>query len=282
MGADTGVEPDALDDGLRVESLDLGVGVQLVEVADAKGKVCVGEELYGLCLLGAHVEGGYVLLERPLLKQSGESVRGPGHAVDVCDGEDRLVGGAVLVTLHELGDAGHDAAGIEVVVEGFALAKELGEEKKVEFLLAFCGVLDVERPAVSDGYGGLYHHHGVRIDCEHKINDFLDMACVEVVADWVVVCGGGYDDEVGVTVCRGSVESGREVEVLLGEIFLDVLVLDGRLPVVYEVDLLGDDVDCGDVVVLCQQGGYAEADVTGAGYCDIHNDIIFIRLDIRL
>lgn len=153
VGADTGVEPDALDDGLRVESLDLGVGVQLVEVADAKGKVCVGEELYGLCLLGAHVEGGYVLLERPLLKQSGESVRGPGHAVDVGDGEDCLVGGAMLVTLHELGDAGHDAAGIEVVVEGLALAQELGKEKEVEFLRALGGVLHIQATAITDGNG---------------------------------------------------------------------------------------------------------------------------------
>lgn len=105
------------------------------------------------------------------------------------------------------------------------------------------------------------------------------MACVEIIADGVVVGWGGYDHEVGVTVSGGSVEGRGEVEVLLGEIFLDVLVLDGRLLIVYEVDFLGDDVDCGDTVVLCQQSGYAEADVSGAGYCDIHNDIILIGLE---
>ena len=108
------------------------------------------------------------------------------------------------------------------------------------------------------------------------------MACVEVVSDGVVVRGSGYDHEVGVTVCGGSVECGCEVEVLLSEIFLDVLVLDGRLLMVYEVDFLWDYVDCGNTVVLRKQCCYAEADVSGAGYCDIHNDIILIILKMEL
>ena len=35
------VEADALDDGAAVEALDLGVGVELVEVADAEGEICL-------------------------------------------------------------------------------------------------------------------------------------------------------------------------------------------------------------------------------------------------
>ena len=165
MGADTGVEPDALDDGLRVKALDLGIGVKLVEVADAKGKVCVGEELDGLSLLGSHVERGNIFFQCPLLKQSGESMRGLGHSVDVGDGEYGLVYRTVLVTLHQLRDPGHDSTGIEVVVECFALAQKLWEEEEVEFLRPLGGVLHIQAAAVSDGNGGLYHHHGVGVDC---------------------------------------------------------------------------------------------------------------------
>lgn len=55
MGADARVEPDPLDYGLRVETLDFGVGVELVEVAYAQGEVGVGEELHCLGFLDSHV-----------------------------------------------------------------------------------------------------------------------------------------------------------------------------------------------------------------------------------
>lgn len=164
VGSDTGIETDSLDDGLRVETLYLGISVQLVEVADAKGEIGVGEELDGLCFLGPHVERGNVLFQCSLFEQSGESVRGIGHAVDVGDGENSLVGSTMLIAFHELGGAGHDAAGIEVVVERLALAQELGEEEEVEFLRPLGGVLHIQATAVSYGYGGLYHHHCIGID----------------------------------------------------------------------------------------------------------------------
>ena len=50
VGADAGVETDAVDDGLCVEAFHLSIGVKLVEVADAKSQVGVGKELHGFCL----------------------------------------------------------------------------------------------------------------------------------------------------------------------------------------------------------------------------------------
>ena len=64
VGADARVQADAFDDRLRVEALHLGIGVQLVEVADAQGQIGVREELDGFGLGGAHqqhlrvVQGG--------------------------------------------------------------------------------------------------------------------------------------------------------------------------------------------------------------------------------
>lgn len=55
MGADARVEPYAFDDCLRIESFYLGICVEFVEIADAQGKIGVGEELDCLCLLHAHV-----------------------------------------------------------------------------------------------------------------------------------------------------------------------------------------------------------------------------------
>ena len=54
VGAYAWVEAYSLNDCLRVESLDFGIGIEFVEVADAEGEVCVCEELDGLGLLHAH------------------------------------------------------------------------------------------------------------------------------------------------------------------------------------------------------------------------------------
>ena len=59
-----------------------------------------------------------------------------------------------------------------------------------------------------------------------------------------------------------------------GQVFLDIVVLDGRLLMVHHVDALGDDVHCGDFIMLCQQRGDAHADVAGASDGDFHKIIV--------
>ncbi len=89
------------------------------------------------------------------------------------------------------------------------------------------GVFDVEGAAVADGDGGFYDHHGVGVDAEDEVDYVFDAMGVEVVFDRVVVGGGRYDNEIGVAVCRRAVEGRCQIEILLGKVFLDVLVLDG-------------------------------------------------------
>ena len=134
VGADTGVETDARDNSLGVETLDLGIGVELVEVAYAKGKVGVGEEFHGFCFCHSHEQGVDIFFYRTLLKQAGEGL-GLGFGIGIADGGN---GGILLVPLfatvrgEHLGVAHDDAAGIEVIVKGLALAQELGREEDVK------------------------------------------------------------------------------------------------------------------------------------------------------
>ena len=79
MHPDARVEADALDDGTRVEALDLGVGVELVEVAHPQCQIGVGEQLDRLRLLRAHVESRDILLDGSLLQQGRERMRAPGQ-----------------------------------------------------------------------------------------------------------------------------------------------------------------------------------------------------------
>lgn len=65
--ADSWIEAYAVNDGFRVQALHFGIGVKLVEVADAQGEVGVGEEFHRLRFRQAHEEGVDVLLYRPFL-----------------------------------------------------------------------------------------------------------------------------------------------------------------------------------------------------------------------
>ena len=56
VGTDTGVEADTRDDSLGVETLDLGIGIEFVEVADTESEVGVGKEFYSFCLGHTHQE----------------------------------------------------------------------------------------------------------------------------------------------------------------------------------------------------------------------------------
>lgn len=56
MRTDAGIQADTVDDGLSVQTLHLGIGIQLVEVADTQSQVGIGKEFHGLGLLHAHEE----------------------------------------------------------------------------------------------------------------------------------------------------------------------------------------------------------------------------------
>ena len=47
MRTDTGIQAYPLDDGLRIQSLHLSVGVQLIEIADTQSQIGIGEQELG-------------------------------------------------------------------------------------------------------------------------------------------------------------------------------------------------------------------------------------------
>ena len=243
--ADAGVETHAVDDLLRVEAFHLGVGVELVEVADAKSEVSIGEKFHGLGFGGAHEEGVDVGLERALLK---EGSKGAGGFVQV-----RVAFGAS----HD------DARGIEVVVESFAFAQKFGGEEEVAAVEAL-----TQLRGVAYGDGAFDDDDGVLVDAHHFAHHTFDGGGVEEVALHVVVGRCGDDDEVGFGIGFRSVEGSGQLKRFFGKIALDVLILDGRLSAIYHVDFLGHNVHGSDLVVLRQKGGDAQADIAGTGNGD--------------
>ena len=196
-----------------------------------------------------------------------------GEPVDVGEGFDGLVLCLILFAGHHLGNAHDDTAGVEVVVEGLGFAQELGAEQEIKLLHALLLVFEVEAAGVAHRDGALDDHHCVGIDLENRIDDSLHGRGVEEVLLGVVVGGGSDDHKLGIAIAGLLVEGGLKREGLVGQIILDVVVLDGRLFMVHQVDALGDDIDSGDIIMLCQQSGDTQTYITGSCNGYFHNFI---------
>ena len=263
VAADARLQAHAVDDVAGVEAADLAVGVELVEVGHAQRQVGVGEELDGLGLGGAQHELGdaFGAVGVHAFQLGGVGALGE-QACEALGGRD---GVGVL-----LGRAHHDAAGVQVVVEGLALAQELGAEED----LAVAQPLAQAR-GVADGDGRLDDDPGVRVHGANGGDGGLDGARVEEVPVRVIVRRRRDHGVVGARICLGHVDGGVQVEFALPRLglrqeALDLVVLDGRHVAVDLLDLLGDDVKRVDLVVLREQDGEGQADVAGTGDSDLH------------
>ena len=156
--------------------------------------------------------------------------------------------------------ADDDAARIQVVVQGLALAQELRAEDDVPGT----GPL-ADRLGVADRDGGLDHHDRVRVHLHDQVDHGLHRGGVKEVLLAVIVRGCRDDHEVRVRVRLLSIQSGGQVQLLLGEVLLDVLVLDRADAPVNLLDLLRDDVHRGDLVVLRQQRRKRQTHISGTG-----------------
>ena len=185
------------------------------------------------------------------------------HVVGIC----HLFDGLILSRFagNELGIAHDDACGVEVIVEGFALSEELGCKQQVELCRALLCIFEVEVARIAHRNGGFDDHRGRRIDAENLVDDLFYVGGVEIVFRRVVVRWRGNHHKVGIFVGHVGIQCGRQSQGLLAQILLDVIVLNGRLAMVDEVNLFGNDVNGRHFVVLCQQGGHAEPHISGAG-----------------
>ena len=252
---DARVEADAGNDLGSVEPLDFGVGVELVEVADAQRQVGVGEELGGLRFGEAHEDGGNVFFDRALLQERGEDL---GFFQSLF----------VFLVISD-----DDAARVEVVVEGFGFAQEFGAEEDVvspELLADLPGV--AHRDCGFDDNSGLF---GI-VCCylQNQFDDGLYSRAVKIVFLLIIVGRHGDNDEVGIFVCGRSVCGGGQVELTLAffglaEVFLNIFVFDRRFEVVDLFNSFGKDVDGGNIIVLGEQSGQGETDVASSRHCDL-------------
>ena len=258
MRADPRIQADAVDDGLRVEPLHLGIGVQVVEITDAQRQVGIGEKLDCLRLGTPHEKDGDVLLD---------GTAGDERSECACGFLQRR-----LVIPDD------DAARIKVVVESLALPEEFrGEEDlrndhphlSVRKALAVAEFL-TGRSRIPHRNRGFDDHDGVRVHLQDTFDHFFDMRGVEEVLLGVVVGRGGDHDEIGPAICAARVQGRRQVQFFFGKVAFDLGILDRTHTPVDFFHFLRNHVDGHDFIVLRKQRRDAHAHISGSCNSDSH------------
>lgn len=74
MSTDTGIEAYAVDDLLGVQAFGFCVGIQLVEVGNAKSQIGIGKQLHSFSFCKSHKQSINIFFDGALLKKSGKNV----------------------------------------------------------------------------------------------------------------------------------------------------------------------------------------------------------------
>ena len=250
MAADARVKAYAVNDLLRVQTLTLRIGIQLVKVGNAQRQIGVGEQLDSLGLGKAHEEGINVLLDGPLLQQ-----------------RRKLVGGCNKVRILGVG-ADDDAGRVKVVIQGLGLPQKFRAEQDVPAAELF-----PHRHRVADRNRGFDDHDGVWVDLHDKANDCLHRRGVKVLGLAVVVGGCSDDNKVCIGVGCLCVQRGGQIQLLLGQILFNVIILNRRFARVDQCDLFRQDIHRRHMMVLGKQRGDRKPHIAGPG----HRDLIFFH-----
>ena len=101
-------------------------------------------------------------------------------------------------------------------------------------------------------------------DFFYELKDCFNSGAVKEISLGIVVCGSGNDNKICVLIGGFAVGCGSEGELpllMLGEVFLDIIVLYGTCPVIELFHLFGDYIHSGNVVVLREQYSKGKSDV---------------------
>ena len=134
----------------------------------------------------------------------------------------------------------------------------------------------IEAASITHRYGTLDNHHGVWIHLKHQVDNLLYMCSIEVVLYRVIVGWCCNHHEVGILISRLAIKSSSKVELLLCQIFLDIIVLYRRYTIIKFLHLFRDYIHCRNMMVLSQQCSYTQTYVASTGhryFCFLLNDV---------
>ena len=270
MRTDARIQTHAVDDSLRIQPLHLNISIQLVEVAHSQSQISIGEELDSLSLLHTHEERINVLLDGTLLQQSRKSLGSLLQHFHIRYTSDSLILLSKFRAVDNLRIAHDDAARIEIIIERLALTKELRREEQVEFLHPLLGIFQIETSGIAHRDGTLDHHHRIRVHLQYQVNDLLHVRSIKVILHRVVVGRSSNHHEVCILVSRLTIQGSGQVQWFLRQIFLDVIILYRRNPIIQFLHLFRHHIHSSHLMMLSQQSGNTQSHVASTGHGNLN------------
>ena len=111
---------------MGIQSFYLGISIQFIEVADSKGQVGIGKELYSFSLFQTHKQRIDILFDGPFLQQCSKRMGGLLKRRNICDGSNGIILLLESLIVDNFGNTHNNTARIEIVVESFAFTQEFG------------------------------------------------------------------------------------------------------------------------------------------------------------
>ena len=126
VSPNTGIQTNSENNGLGIQSFYLGISIQFIEVADSKGQVGIGKELYSFSLFQTHKQRIDILFDGPFLQQCSKRMGGLLKRRNICDGSNGIILLLESLIVDNFGNTHNNTARIEIVVESFAFTQEFG------------------------------------------------------------------------------------------------------------------------------------------------------------
>jgi hypothetical protein len=248
VAADARIQADALDNLLGVQTLHLCIGVQFVEIADTQCQIGIGKQFDCFGFSEAHNQSVDVLFNSTFLQQTRKGI---SSLHQTC---------VIHISTH------NDTARVQVVVQSLRLTQELRTEDDVITVVLF-----TNRSCKANRNRRLDDHDSIRIILDYQLDDSFNCRSIKEVLLAVIVGRCCDNNEVCILVGGFSVQRCRQVQVFLCQILLNVLVPNRRLLVIDKVNFFRDNIDCHDLMMLGQQRGNGQTDITGTCNCDFHS-----------
>ena len=161
--------------------------------------------------------------------------------------------------------AGHNnPGGIQVIIKRLAFPQEFRAENNV-----FRVVLFPNRGGVAHRDGGLDNHQRIGIGFQYQFNDRLHRRGIKEIFLAVIVGRSSNDDKIRIPIGALTIQCRGQVKLFFSQILFNILVLNGRLLAVNQIDFLRHNIHSHHMVVLGQQCRQGQPHISGASHSDV-------------
>ena len=99
---------------------------------------------------------------------------------------------------------------------------------------------------------GFDDHHCLRIHGKNRLDDIFHAGSIKIVFLRIIIGRRRDDDKIRTLKCQFFISRRREIQVLCGQIFRDLLIHDRGNLLIDHLRFFFNDIQCHHFVILCQ------------------------------